>query len=85
MQTLIFNLALVWWWIACLTAVVVFWRIQAYLQDPRRDELNAQWYMKFDEYVKQRYLEDDLDWRYRDLHRHWGSFYDSNKTPNANN
>jgi len=59
-----------------VSAIVIFLRVQLYLADPRRQELNEQWFARFEEYMRQRYRDDELHWRtyileaqFRDPHR----------------
>lgn len=46
-----------------LCAVVLFWRVQAYLADPLRHERNEQWFQQFEQNMRQRYRNQELLWR----------------------
>ncbi|MCC7477125.1 hypothetical protein IT575_01595 [bacterium] len=54
-----------------LACVLLFIQIQRILADPRRREFNERWFAAFEEHVAQRYDEDGIEWRVRDLHEHW--------------
>ena len=44
-------------------AVAVFWRIQLYLADPHRQELNEAWFKQFEQFLRSRYRDRELRWR----------------------
>jgi uncharacterized membrane protein len=46
-----------------IVAIVIFLRVQLYLADPRRRELNEQWFARFEEYMRRRYSDGELNWR----------------------
>lgn len=44
-------------------AVALFWRIQVYFADPRRQELNEKWFARFEQFIRSRYRDRELHWR----------------------
>jgi hypothetical protein len=54
-----------------LAAVLVFWRIQLYLADPRRRELNEEWFARFEEFIRQKYRDPELKRRVHALDGHF--------------
>jgi len=57
-------------------AVVLFVRIQAYMENPRRKEINEEWFADFEANLRQRYRADkELSWRMHILEE---QFHDPN-------
>ena len=44
-------------------AIILFWRVQAYLADPLRHQRNEQWFQQFEEQMRRRYRNRELHWR----------------------
>lgn len=44
-------------------AIVAFLRIQSYLDDPRRQQFNEEWFARFEENMRRRYRDKGLLWR----------------------
>ena len=44
-------------------AIVVFLRIQSYMEDPRRAEFNERWFAQFEDQLRRRYRDRELLWR----------------------
>jgi hypothetical protein len=53
------------------SAVAVFIRIQAWLNDPRRAEFNERWFAQFEDQLKAKYEDESLRWRYQGLSSHF--------------
>ena len=64
-------LELLWLPATLLAATVVFVRVQLYLNDPLRRQLNEEWFAVFEENRARRYLDGELDWRLAALRGHW--------------
>jgi hypothetical protein len=50
-------------------AILVFLRIQFYLNDPLRKERNEQWFAAFEKQMRQRYTDPRLRWRMEGMGR----------------
>ena len=57
--------------VPALSAVLVFWHIQAYLADPRRHELNEAWFAQFEEFMRRKYRDPELRGRVHALDGHF--------------
>lgn len=60
-----------WTLLGCIV-INVFVQIQMYFLDPNREQFIKDWYETFDANIAARYKDGQLNWRYRDLHEHWG-------------
>ncbi len=65
-----------WIWLILLAglldaAVLVFIKIQGYLNDPLRQEKNDEWFKRFQHNQQERYQDGELRWRMEGLSRHF--------------
>ena len=65
------NIALAGWWTLLGLAVLIFIYIQHYLQDPRRKEINNEWFAQFEANQRAHYSRPGMGWRARDLREHF--------------
>jgi hypothetical protein len=52
-------------------AVVLFLRIQVYLNDPQRASLNERWFAQFEQNIQKRYSDGAMRWRVEGLSKHF--------------
>jgi hypothetical protein len=55
-------------------ATLVFWNIQVYLHDPRRRELNDAWFTQFEEHIRKRYQDPELEQRVHVMERQFEDY-----------
>ena len=52
-------------------AILVFIKIQTYLNDPHRHERNEEWFAAFHRNLQHRYADKALRWRVEGISRHF--------------
>jgi hypothetical protein len=57
-----------------ICALIVFIHVQAYLNDPLRAQKNEEWFEYFEAFMRERYRDPSLKWRYKALDQHFSLF-----------